>query len=227
MRAIDGTTVKEPGRSGSPWRIPCSVRLPSLACDFFKLTETEGPGTVESLRRFPVREGDCLLADRGHSTANGIGCVAQAGERVTVRANPGALSFQTPEGRSFDLLVKVRRLRTSDAERAWASVVARAAGAAGAGAGVRIRIVQEGLRRPGAEVLQWCGFQWQVELVFKRFKSLAQLGHLPRHDDQSAKAWLYGKLPVALLVEKLIGHALAVSPWGCDFAAPSSARRVA
>ena len=69
--------------------------------------------------------------------------------------------------------------------------------------------------------------RWQVELFFKRFKSLAQLGHLPRHYDQSAKAWLYGRLLVALLVEKLIGHALAVSPWGCDLAVPSSARRVA
>ncbi|MCY3879151.1 MAG: IS4 family transposase, partial [Rhodobacteraceae bacterium] len=28
------------------------------------------------------------------------------------------------------------------------------------------------------------------------------------------KAWLYGKLPVALLVERLIHHAAAVSPWG-------------
>ena len=53
------------------------------------------------------------------------------------------------------------------------------------------------------EVLEWYRTRWQVELVFKRFKSLAQLGHLPKHDDESAKAWLYGKLLVALLVEKL------------------------
>ena len=37
--------------------------------------------------------------------------------------------------------------------------------------------------------------RWQVEWVFKRFKSLAQLGHLPKYGDESAKAWLYGKLP--------------------------------
>ena len=65
-----------------------------------------------------------------------------------------------------------------------------------------------------AEVLEWYRTRWQVELVFKRFKSLAQLGHLPKYDDESAKAWLYGKLLVALLVEKLIHHATAVSPWG-------------
>ena len=34
-------------------------------------------------------------------------------------------------------------------------------------------------------------------------------------DDASARAWLYGKLLVALLVEKLVRHAAAVSPWGC------------
>ena len=63
-----------------------------------------------------------------------------------------------------------------------------------------------------ADVLDWYRTRWQVELVFKRFKSLAQLGHLPKRDDDSAKAWLYGKLFVALLVEKLIAHARTISP---------------
>ena len=69
---------------------------------------------------------------------------------------------------------------------------------------------------PPEAVLDWYRIRWQVELVFKRFKSIAKLGHLPKHDDESAKAWLYGKLFTALLVEKLIRHAGAVSPWGCD-----------
>ena len=265
VRAIDGTTVKEPGRSGSLWRIHYSVRLPSLACDFFQLTETEGPGTGESLRQFPIREGDCLLADRGYSTANGIGYVAQAGGLVTVRVNTGALSFQTPEGRPFPLLRKVRQLKSAGAVRAWEAVVAAPQGllVPGRVCAIRkteeaIRIAREGILKqarkkgrqvqprtlefarfvivfttlpardfPGAEVLQWYRLRWQVELVFKRFKSLAQLGHLPKHDDRSAEAWLYGKLLVALLVEKLIGHALAVSPWGYDLAAPSAAQRLA
>ena len=65
---------------------------------------------------------------------------------------------------------------------------------------------------PAAAVLEWYRLRWQVELVFKRFKSPAQLGHLPKHNDDSAKAWLCGKLLVALLVEKLIRRALAISP---------------
>ena len=66
--------------------------------------------------------------------------------------------------------------------------------------------------------------------MFKRFKSLAQLGHVPKYDDDdddSAKAWLYGKLFVALLVEKLIHHGRAISPWGYDVPAPAPPRRVA
>lgn len=69
-------------------------------------------------------------------------------------------------------------------------------------------------RYPAAAVLEWYRLRWQVELVFKRFKQIAGLGHLPKYDPESAKAWLYGKLLVALLTEKLMAHALSFSPWG-------------
>jgi hypothetical protein len=66
-------------------------------------------------------------------------------------------------------------------------------------------------------VLEAYRLRWQVELVFKRLKQIAQLGHLPKHDQESSQAWLYGKLLVALLTEKLIRTANAFSPWGCGF----------
>ena len=72
VRVFDATTVKEPGKTGALWRIHYSVRLPSLSCDFFKLTATEGQGTDESLTQFPIAPGDYVLADRGYSTAVGI-----------------------------------------------------------------------------------------------------------------------------------------------------------
>ena len=65
-------------------------------------------------------------------------------------------------------------------------------------------------------VLEWYRVRWQVELVFKRFKSTAGLGHLPKYEEHSARAWLYGKLLVALLTEKLVHHASALSPWGYE-----------
>lgn len=65
-----------------------------------------------------------------------------------------------------------------------------------------------------SEVLEWYRLRWQVELVFQRFKSLAQFGHLPKSDEESARAWLYGKFLVALLTEKIVRHAQTLSPWG-------------
>jgi hypothetical protein len=59
-------------------------------------------------------------------------------------------------------------------------------------------------RGSSADVLRSYRMRWQIELVFKRLKSLAQLGHVPKHDDRSSRAWLYGKLLVTLLAQKLI-----------------------
>ena len=35
--------------------------------------------------------------------------------------------------------------------------------------------------------------RWQIELVFKRLKSIIGLGHLPKQDPIGAKAWIHGK----------------------------------
>jgi hypothetical protein len=53
-----------------------------------------------------------------------------------------------------------------------------------------------------------------IELAFKRLKSLGELGHLPKRDPTSSRAWIYGKLLVALLTERMQRHAASFSPWG-------------
>jgi hypothetical protein len=39
-------------------------------------------------------------------------------------------------------------------------------------------------------------------------------GHVPKHDDRSSRAWLYGKLLVTLLTQKLIRIGRDISPSG-------------
>lgn len=41
---VDASTVREPGKTGSLWRLHDPIRVPSLPRDHFRLTETEGKG---------------------------------------------------------------------------------------------------------------------------------------------------------------------------------------
>src|ERR1019366_729616 len=65
-------------------------------------------------------------------------------------------------------------------------------------------------------ILQLYRCRWQIELAFKRMKSIMGLGHLPRKDPESCRAWLHGKLFTSLLVERMIGAAKKFSPWGYE-----------
>ena len=56
--------------------------------------------------------------------------------------------------------------------------------------------------------------RWQVELGFKRLKSIMGLGHLPKTDPASARAWLHGKLVVAMLAQLIVSEGRSFSPWG-------------
>jgi len=78
--------------------------LPSLQCDYFQLTSTEGRGNGETFARFPVAKGDCLMGDRGYPTAPGIAHVVAAGGHVLVRVNTGSLSLVGADGERFDWL---------------------------------------------------------------------------------------------------------------------------
>lgn len=67
---------------------------------------------------------------------------------------------------------------------------------------------------PAQQILELYRYRWQIELAFKRLKSLLHLGHLKKTDLVGAKAWLQGKLFVATLIETLIAVGERFSPWG-------------
>lgn len=67
---------------------------------------------------------------------------------------------------------------------------------------------------PANQILEMYRHRWQIELAFKRLKSLLHLGHLKKTDPVGAKAWLQGKLFVATLIETLIAVGERFSPWG-------------
>ena len=254
LRLIDATVIKEPGATGSLWRVHYSLRWPTLVCDYFKLTATEGVGTGESLSQYPLGDGEYVIVDRGYCHASGIHYAARQKAFVTVRLNPQSIILRTGDGSSLPLLAQLKPLQrtgqigTWDVSIPWtdqAPVSARLCVVRKSQAA--IELAKKKLHRnaskhgsklqpetliyaeyvmvlttfPAADfsaaaILEWYRFRWQIELIFKRFKQIAELGHLPKHDEESTKAWVYGKLFVALLTEKIIQHASAVSPWGYE-----------
>jgi len=54
------------------------------------------------------------------------------------------------------------------------------------------------------QVLEIYRLRWQVEIHFKRLKSILDFGELPKRRPESVMAWLNGKMIIALLIEKII-----------------------
>ena len=63
-------------------------------------------------------------------------------------------------------------------------------------------------------ILELYRCRWQVEIAFKRLKGILGLGHLPKTDPQSCRAWLHGKMFVALLAQAIVDEGRLFSPWG-------------
>lgn len=254
VRVLDATVIKEPGKTGSLWKVHYSLRLPSMRCDYFRVTSMDGVGTGESFQQFDLKPNDHVLADRGYGHALGIKFAMEQKAALLVRISPNHVVVMDSTGQVFNWKDRLSEVRKSGQACCWninllcpdktnvpgRICVIRKSEQAILNAHKRIKkhaIKKCQKLRPETllyaeyvivfttfeeskfspiEVLRWYRLRWQVELVFKRFKQLAELGHLPKYTDESSKAWLYGKLLVALLNEKLVWQAQTFSPWGYD-----------
>lgn len=68
-------------------------------------------------------------------------------------------------------------------------------------------VVATTLTQVGAnEILEIYRYRWQVELYFKRLKSILCVGEVPNKKDEHIMAWLNGKMMTALLMEQLFAE---------------------
>ena len=70
-------------------------------------------------------------------------------------------------------------------------------------------------------------YRWQVELAFKRLKSLTDLDQLRAKEPAMVKTYLLAKLLGVLVLEDLQQRYLAFFPWGFPFQRPSAPVHVA
>ena len=250
LRAVDATTVEEPGATGTDWRIHYSIGMPEMKCDFYEVTDSKG---AETYKRIPVQQGDVILGDRGYCHREGVAHVLRAKGDVIVRLNSTSFPLlEAKEDVSFDILAHLRRLRGHKPgewpvrfkanEELWPVRLCAIRKSQHAAERARDKIRQEASKKQievrletlecaeytfvlvslptetlsVEEALDLYRARWQIELCFKRLKSLFQLGHVPKRGDDSARAWIEGKLLTVLLIERLIDEARFFSPWGFD-----------
>lgn len=256
IRIVDGSSISEPGSTGSDWRIHYSLQLTHLRCDSFKITS---PKVGEDFQRYDVAPGDLMMGDRGYCKRKGITYVLNQGGQVLVRFHSTNLPLLTYRGKPFSPLERLRSLKPGRAGdwNVWYQSPDNKDLVKGRLCGIRkskeaIELAKHKLRKNAArqqrelkpetleyaeyvilfttvnrhwlraeEVLEMYRRRWQVELAFKRLKSVVGIGHLPKYSPESCIAWLHGKMFVALLVERLHQEAESFSPWGYPIVYPS------
>jgi len=76
------------------------------------------------------------------------------------------------------------------------------------------------------QVLELYRVRWQVELAFKRLKSLFDIGSAPNRDPAAVRSWIYAKLLAVLLMERLGEESRLFSPWGYPIGGGKPVERV-
>ena len=65
---------------------------------------------------------------------------------------------------------------------------------------------------PAQEILAIYRLRWQIELAFKRLKSLLHIDKLPTYTQDASRSWLYAHLIMALLCDDLSQEVLESFP---------------
>src|ERR1700674_3979723 len=259
LRALDGTSICQPGADRTTWRLHVGYDLATCQVDQLELTDVHG---AENLQRLSYRPGDIVLGDRCYARPRDLRPVIDAGADFIVRTGWNSLRLLQADGELaddalFDLFaalaaqveqegeVQVRIhegltgaappqpltlrliIRRKDPEQAQAEQKRLLKDARKRGRQPDPRSLEaakyillltslpaDGF--PPADILVLYRFRWQIELAFKRFKSLAGLDMLPAKKPELARAWIYARLIVAIIAEQIAGQVPDSSPSGPD-----------
>jgi DDE family transposase len=252
LRALDGTSICQPGADGITWRLHVGYDLARGQVDQLELTDVHG---AENLQRLTYRPGEIVLADRCYARPRDLRPVIEAGADFIVRTGWNSLRLLQVNGEPFDLFatlaaqtgqegeVQVRIyegdtqapppeplilrlvIRRKDPEQAEAEQkrLLKAAKKRGkqpdprsleAAKYILLLTSLPAAVFPPADILALYRFRWQIELAFKRFKSLAGLDTLPAKNPELARAWIYARLIVAIIAEQIAGQVPDSSPSG-------------
>ena len=235
LRIVDATVINGPGAKGTEWRAHVQIDAASGRLRAVELTDVHGG---ERFDRQRFAGGEVVLGDRGYATARGIAWVHSAQADVVVRFNPQTLRLCDLERRRIDLqsatggipalgghewklLLPVPPDKQSRSHKTWPLAKAKE--------WIPVRVVAARTRTnqiiwvlttapddrlSPVEVLELYRLRWQIELLFKRLKSLLHLDSLPSRQGPTARSWMLARFLAAALAQKLLDPEGSLSPWG-------------
>lgn len=234
VRVVDATVINGPGKKPVQWRAHVLVNPLSGGFRSVELTDDSGG---EKLARYPIGKGELVLGDRAYGTARGVYAVRQAEAHVVVRFNPVTLrtcdeqrrrifleerEVEVPAtgGVEFNILLPVPPERTKS-HKTWASSkaidwipVRAVASRTRNGEVIWILTTLTAAELPTLAVMGLYRLRWQIELFFKRLKSLLHIDTLPSREGPTAKSWMLARLIAAALAQLLVQPSGPLSPWG-------------
>ena len=234
---VDATVITGPGATGTEWRAHVLIDPRTGGFRSVELTDATGG---EVYGRHVVQPGEVILGDRAYATARGLWAAQSAQAQVVARMNPHTIRMcdreqrsivlqeqekTMPEvgGKEFCIQVPIPPDRRGKSHKTW--VLARAlawvaarviAGRTRHGEVIWILTTLAAEQASAQELMQLYRLRWQIELFFKRLKSLLHLDTLPSRQGPTAKSWILARFLAAALAQKLAQPAGPLSPWGYE-----------
>jgi len=235
LRVMDASHVVGPGAKGGEWRVhaECDPETGSLCS-----VDVTDASCAESSERHPVMPGDVILGDRLYALASNIASVHERGGYVVVRANlhsirlcrtnreifsPLAESEQVPDlgVATWNVFIPAPPKRRSKSHKPWKLSEARdwiparlLAARTTQGEIIWILTTLPESLAPDQVVMQLFKVRWQIELLFKRLKSLLHMDEMPSRQGPTARSWLLARLLAAAIIDALLDRQGVFPPWG-------------
>jgi hypothetical protein len=242
MTMIDATTICGPGAVGTDARIHTKMRIADVAVLEAMVTDARGgetfkrfmfaPGELVIADRCYSNAGNVAYArehgadvlvryNRGALPLSYMGQPLDALERVRGLAGEEAVldlpvTFEHEDERVSGRFIATR-LPAEEAEKVrkrlrkeqGSSVTKESLEAAGY---VMLFTTAPRDRLSASKCLEAYRLRWQIELQFKRWKSLCGFDRLPNYRDDTIVAWLYAKVLLGILLDRMTSIRDELSP---------------
>jgi hypothetical protein len=215
LLAADATPLAGPGSKGTDQRLHVLYDLGRCSPLQMELTDAKGG---ETLARYNVGPGDLLLGDRGYAFGKSLLAALGQGAKILIRMDFANLRILDDRGekiweeQALGALGDAPDVSFTAYLPGLAMPLRVIGGRNREGRGVWLLTNLDEQELPTCQARELYSRRWQIELFFKRLKSILDLDELPTRDGPTARPWIWAKLLLATLAV-LVAHE-RFSPWG-------------